>query len=102
MPDILILAGSTASGKTELAVELAMEFDAEIIGADSRQIYRNMPIGTAAPSAQQRASVPHHLVGFLDPLERYSAARFAADALDILTCVRSRGKQAIVAGGTGF
>ena len=75
---ILVLAGQTASGKTELAVELAETFDAEIIGADSRQIYREMPIGTAAPSIVQQARVRHHLVAFLDPRERYSAARFPA------------------------
>lgn len=100
--DVLILAGPTASGKTELAVELAREFDAEIVGADSRQIYREMPIGTAAPSPKQLAEVPHHLVAFLDPRERYSAARYATDALDALADIRRRGKRAIVAGGTGF
>jgi tRNA dimethylallyltransferase len=100
--DVLILAGPTASGKTELAVELAREFDAEVVGADSRQIYRDMPIGTAAPSPAQLAEVPHHLVAFLDPRERYSAARYAADALDALADIRRRGKRAIVAGGTGF
>jgi tRNA dimethylallyltransferase len=99
---VLIIAGSTASGKTQLAVELAQEFDAEIVGADSRQIYRGMPIGTAAPSAKQLASVPHHLIGFVDPLERYSAARYAADAIDALDGIRRRGKHAIVVGGTGF
>jgi tRNA dimethylallyltransferase len=99
---VLILAGSTASGKTTLAVELAREFDAEIVGADSRQIYRDMPIGTAAPSAEQLAAVRHHLIGFLDPVERYSAARYANDALDAVRAIRDRGKHAIVVGGTGF
>jgi tRNA dimethylallyltransferase len=99
---VLILAGSTASGKTALAVELAREFDAEIVAADSRQVYRGMPIGTAAPSSAQLIAVRHHLIGFLDPLERYSAARYASDALDALQEVRSRGKRAIVVGGTGF
>ncbi len=78
---VLILAGSTASGKTELAIELAREFDAEIVGADSRQIYRGMPIGTAAPSAEQLAAVPHHLDRLPRSAERYSAARYANDAL---------------------
>jgi tRNA dimethylallyltransferase len=99
---ILILAGATASGKSEIAVELAREFDAEIVGADSRQVYRGMPIGTAAPSAPQLAAVPHHLIGFLDPGERYSAARFANDALAAIYDIRRRGKRVIVAGGTGF
>jgi tRNA dimethylallyltransferase len=99
---VLILAGSTASGKTELAIELAREFDAEIVGADSRQIYRRMPIGTAAPSLEQLAAAPHHMVGFLDPFERYSAARYAHDAIEVLHAIRRRGKRAIVVGGTGF
>ncbi|MGA8576015.1 MAG: tRNA (adenosine(37)-N6)-dimethylallyltransferase MiaA [Candidatus Cybelea sp.] len=99
---VLIIAGSTASGKTELAIELAREFDAEIVGADSRQIYRDMPVGTAAPSPEQRRAVPHHLIEFLDPRERYSAARYASDALDAIGEIRGRGKRAIVAGGTGF
>jgi len=99
---VLILAGATASGKTELAIELAERFGAEIVGADSRQIYRGMPIGTAAPSAAQLARVPHHLVGFLDPRERYSAARYAHDAIEAISDIHRRGKRAIVAGGTGF
>ncbi len=99
---MLVLAGATASGKTELAIELARAFGAEIVGADSRQIYRGMEIGTAAPDAAQRELVPHHLIGFLDPQERYSAARFAADAMAAIAEVRGRGKRAIVAGGTGF
>jgi len=103
VPDgILILAGPTAGGKTELGVALAREFDAEIVGADSRQIYRGMPIGTAAPAAEQLAAVPHHLVGFLAPSERYSAARYANDAVEAIQEIRRRGKRAIVVGGTGF
>jgi tRNA dimethylallyltransferase len=99
---VLILAGATASGKTDLAIELAHQFDAEIVGADSRQIYRGMPVGTAAPSPEQLASVPHHLIGFLDPQERYSAARYAADAGSAIREIHGRGKRAIVVGGTGF
>ena len=101
-PGVLILAGPTASGKTELAVALARRFNAEIVGADSRQIYRGMPIGTAAPNEAQRAAVPHHLVEFLDPHERYSAARFANDALRAIAEIAARGRRAIVVGGTGF
>ena len=99
---VLILAGATASGKTELAIRLAREFGAEIVGADSRQIYRGMPVGTAAPSADQLAAVPHHLIGFLDPYERYSAAQYATDAMTALDEIRRRGNYAIVTGGTGF
>jgi tRNA dimethylallyltransferase len=102
MPGVLILAGPTASGKSALAVELARAFDAEIVGADARQIYRGMPIGTAAPTESQRALVPHHLVAFLDPQERYSAARFVSDARAAIDAIHARGRRAIVAGGTGF
>jgi tRNA dimethylallyltransferase len=101
-PGVLILTGQTASGKSALAVELAQRFDAEIVGADSRQIYRGMPVGTAAPSDGERARVPHHLIGFLDPSERYSAARFVADALAVIDEIHARGKRALVVGGTGF
>jgi tRNA dimethylallyltransferase len=101
-PGVLILTGQTASGKSALALELAERFDAEIVGADSRQIYRDMPLGTAAPSAADRARVPHHLVSFLDPRERYSAARFVRDALAAIAAVHARGRRALVVGGTGF
>ncbi len=97
-----MLAGPTASGKTDLAIALAKRFGAEIVGADSRQIYRDMPIGTAAPNEAQRAEVPHHLIGLLDPYERYSAGRFARDARAIIRDIHARGRRAIVAGGTGF
>jgi tRNA dimethylallyltransferase len=99
---VLILAGATASGKTGAALELARRFDAEIVGADSRQIYRGMPVGTAAPSAEQLRAVPHHLVAFLDPYERYSAARFARDAVEAIQAIHARDRRAIVVGGTGF
>ncbi len=99
---VLVLAGPTASGKTDLAIDLARTFDAEIVSADSRQIYREMPIGTAAPTPEQLAAVPHHLVGFLDPRERYSAARFSTDALEAIAGIHARGKRAVVVGGTGF
>lgn len=102
MDGVLLLGGPTASGKTEAAIALARHFDAEIVGADSRQVYRGMPIGTAAPSAAQQEAVPHHLVAFLDPCERYSAARFVEDALAAIDEIHERGRRAIVAGGTGF
>jgi tRNA dimethylallyltransferase len=99
---VLVLAGATASGKTELAIRLAERYSAEIVGADSRQIYGGMPIGTAAPTDEQRAAVPHHLVAFLDPHERYSAARYAQDATAAVVAILARGKRVIVTGGTGF
>ncbi len=102
MSGVLILAGATASGKTALAIELAQMFDAEIVGADSRQIYRGMPIGTATPTVEERAAVRHHLIDFLDPRERYSAARYATDATAAVESIHARGKRVIVVGGTGF
>jgi tRNA dimethylallyltransferase len=99
---VLVLTGQTASGKSALALQLAEKFEAEIVGADSRQIYRGMPIGTAAPSAAEQSRVPHHLVGFLDPHERYSAARFVRDALAAIDGIHARGRRALVVGGTGF
>lgn len=99
---VLIVAGPTASGKTELALALAQRFSAEIVGADSRQIYRGMEIGTAAPTYEQRSLVPHHLIEVLDPYERYSAARYAIDAMRAITSINARKKRVIVVGGTGF
>jgi tRNA dimethylallyltransferase len=99
---VVVIAGPTASGKTDLAIDLARRFNAEIVNADSRQIYRGMPIGTAAPTQEQLQAVPHHLIGFLDPQERYSAARFAWDAVNAIHEIHARGKRAIVVGGTGF
>jgi tRNA dimethylallyltransferase len=102
MSGVLIVTGPTASGKTGLAIALAERFDAEIVGADSRQVYRDMPIGTATPTPEQQARVAHHLIGFLDPHERYSAARFVRDAAAAIQAIHARGKRAIVCGGTGF
>lgn len=98
----MLLAGPTAGGKTAAALALAERFGAEIVGADARQIYRGMAIGTAAPTPAERARVPHHLVGFLDPHERYSAARFVLDASAALAEIAARGRRALVVGGTGF
>ncbi|MBV8751007.1 MAG: tRNA (adenosine(37)-N6)-dimethylallyltransferase MiaA, partial [Candidatus Eremiobacteraeota bacterium] len=99
---VLILTGPTASGKSALALDLAERFGAEIVGADSRQVYRGMPIGTAAPTEADRARVPHHLIDFLDPHERYSAARFVTDALAAIDAIHARRRHALVVGGTGF
>ena len=102
LPEVDILGGPTAVGKTEISVALAQQIGAEIISADSRQVYRELDIGTAKPTEAQRSAVPHHLTDFLDPRERYSAERFARDALAIATELTSRGKRALVVGGTGF
>ena len=95
-----ILAGPTASGKTALALALAQEVDMEIISVDSALIYRGMDIGTAKPTAEEQAQVPHHLIDILDPLESYSAARFVADAERLMADIRQRGKTPLLVGGT--
>ncbi|MFO1302914.1 MAG: tRNA (adenosine(37)-N6)-dimethylallyltransferase MiaA [Burkholderiales bacterium] len=92
--------GPTASGKSALAMELAQAFDGEIVTVDSAQVYRGMDVGTAKPSAAERALVPHHLLDIVDPTESYSAARFVADAMRAIQDIRSRGRTPIVAGGT--
>ncbi|HVA36135.1 MAG TPA: tRNA (adenosine(37)-N6)-dimethylallyltransferase MiaA [Candidatus Dormibacteraeota bacterium] len=102
MSAVLVLMGPTASGKTELAIELARRLRGEIVSADSRQIYRGMAVGTAQPDAIQRAAVPHHLVGMLEPEERYSAAHFVRDAAAAIEAIEARGRRPIVVGGTGF
>ncbi|MEN8144912.1 MAG: tRNA (adenosine(37)-N6)-dimethylallyltransferase MiaA [Gemmatimonadota bacterium] len=98
----VVLAGPTATGKSELAVLLAERVGGEIISADSRQAYRGLRIGTAAPSEQQLARVPHHGVGFLAPDERYGAGRFSDLARVWMAGTWGRGLVPIVAGGTGF
>jgi tRNA dimethylallyltransferase len=92
--------GPTASGKSVLAMTLARRFDGEIVSVDSAQVYRGMDIGTAKPTAADRASVPHHLLDLLDPTQAYSAARFAHDALAAISAIRARGRLPIVVGGT--
>ena len=99
---ILVICGQTASGKSELALRLAHELDAEIINADSMQIYRGLDIGTAKPTPQQRVEVPHHLISIVDPDRFFSAADYAAAADDAIRDISARGKRAIVVGGTGL
>jgi tRNA dimethylallyltransferase len=97
---VLALAGPTASGKTAAAVAIAREHGAEIISVDSALVYRGMDIGTAKPSMEERAGVPHHLIDIRDPSEPYSAAEFAADAGALIAQIHGRGKHALLAGGT--
>ena len=102
MPDarVIALAGPTASGKTAAALAIAQAHDAEIISVDSALVYRGMDIGTAKPSATERALVPHHLIDIRDPTQAYSAAEFASDAAVLITGINARGKLALLAGGT--
>jgi tRNA dimethylallyltransferase len=97
---VLALAGPTASGKSTAALAIAQAYDAEIISVDSALVYRGMDIGTAKPSAAERAAVPHHLIDIRDPLQAYSAAEFAADAQRLAGEINTRGKLALLAGGT--
>jgi len=103
VPDrVLVIAGPTASGKTELAAELARRFDAEIISADSRQVYRYMDVGTAKPDAELLAEIRHHMVDVVDPDEPFDAASWCAGARTALADLHGRGRNAIVCGGTGL
>ena len=99
-PLLIIITGPTASGKTALAVGLAEFFGTEIVSADSRQIYKDIPIGTAAPSADELSRVRHHLVGVLGLDEYYSAVRFEEDALNILYDIWAKHRVAVVCGGS--
>lgn len=97
-----IICGPTAAGKSEIALRLADYTGAAIVSADSRQVYRKFDIGTAKPSADERARVPHHGIDEIDPTERYSAARWAVDAEAWLKDARDAGRHAVVVGGTGL
>lgn len=101
---VIAIAGPTAAGKSALALALWERLQgvpgAELVSVDSAQIYRGMDIGSAKPDAATLARVPHHLVDILDPAEPYSAARFAADALEVIAAIRARGRVPILVGGT--
>jgi tRNA dimethylallyltransferase len=99
-PQWIGLAGPTASGKSAVAMALAAQIPLEIISVDSALVYRGMDIGSAKPSAAERAAVPHHLIDLIDPREAYSAAQFAADATRLVGEIRSRGRLPLLVGGT--
>jgi len=96
----LAIAGPTASGKTAAALALAARWPVEIISVDSALVYRGMDIGTAKPTAAERAGVPHHLIDIRDPREAYSAADFVRDAERLVADIRARGRWPLLAGGT--
>lgn len=99
-PPIVCLLGPTASGKTAAALALAARKPVEIISLDSALVYRQMDIGTAKPTPAELASVPHHLIDIIDPLDSYSAAQFVADAERLIDEIRSRGHTPLIVGGT--
>ncbi|WP_420476881.1 tRNA (adenosine(37)-N6)-dimethylallyltransferase MiaA [Noviherbaspirillum sp. ST9] len=92
--------GPTASGKTAAALEIARHIPSEIISVDSALVYRGMDIGTAKPTPEERAAVPHHLIDILDPLEAYSAMQFRQDALRLVDDIARRGRLPLLVGGT--
>lgn len=99
---IIVVAGPTASGKTSVGIEIAKAVNGEIISADSMQVYKNMPVATAAPTKEERSEVKHHLAEFLDPSEGFSVALWCDMARQKANDILSRGKVPVIVGGTGL
>ena len=102
MEPVIIIVGPTASGKTELAVRLAERVNGEVISADSMQVYKYMDIGTAKPGASEMSGIRHHLIDEVPPDAEFSVARFRELALKYISDILGRGRQPVVAGGTGL
>ncbi len=102
MIPLVIIAGPTGVGKTKVAISIAERIGGEIVGADSRQIYRYMDIGTAKPTPEERARIPHHLIDIREPNEVYSAAEYTQDASVAIRDIHMRGKIPLLVGGTGL
>ena len=102
MNNIICIAGPTASGKTALAVELAKEFGGEVVSCDSMYVYKHMNIGTAKPARDEMQDIPHHMIDVAEPDEDFSVSRYCEMAAPIVDDIISRGKTAIIAGGTGL
>lgn len=100
LPAALVLMGPTASGKSALALRLAERLPVEIVSVDSAQVYRDMDVGTAKPTPEERRTVPHHLIDLIDPTEAYSAAQFRDDALGLMQAIHARGRTPLLVGGT--
>lgn len=99
---LIAIVGETASGKSALALELAKRYDGEIICADSRTVYKGMDIGTAKPSKEEQAEIPHHLLDIVEPSERFTVADFKSRANQVIDEITARGKLPIMVGGTGL
>lgn len=102
MPPIITIAGPTASGKTALSIQLAKEIDGEIVSCDSMQVYKDMDIGTAKPTREEQAGIPHHMLSVAEPWEDFSVSRYCAMADPIVEDILRRGKSPIIVGGTGL
>jgi tRNA dimethylallyltransferase len=101
-PPLVVVAGPTGVGKTDVAIRLAARLPVEVVSADSRQVYRRMDIGTGKPTPADLGAVPHHLIDVVEPDEPYHAARFKAEAEAAITDCRRRGRLPLVVGGTGL
>jgi tRNA dimethylallyltransferase len=99
---LLVIAGPTGVGKSAAAVALGSRVPLEVVSADSRQVYRFMDVATGKPTAAERGAVAHHLIGIVDPDDRYQAARFRRDAADAIADIHRRGRLPVVVGGTGL
>ena len=102
IPKIVVVCGPTATGKTRLGIELARQFNGEIVSADSMQVYRRMDIGTAKATAEERAAAVHHMLDVAEPWENYSVARYVEEASRCCDDILARGKLPILVGGTGL
>ncbi len=102
MTNLICIAGPTASGKTALSIALAKELDGEVVSCDSMQVYKYMDIGTAKPTVEERAGIPHHMLDVAEPTEDFSVSRYCEMAGPIVDDILARGKTAIIAGGTGL
>ena len=102
MNNIICIAGPTASGKTALAATLAKELNGEVVSCDSMQVYRRMDIGTAKPTLEEMQGIPHHMIDVAEPWENFSVSRYCEMAAPIVDDIISRGKTAVIAGGTGL
>ena len=102
MPSVLCLVGPTAVGKSHVAVALAQRLNAEIINADSRQVFRGLDIATCKLSAEERAGVPHHLLDIVDPGERFNVGQYRRLAMERIARIHAKGKLPLVVGGTGL
>ena len=101
-PRVVAIGGPTATGKTALSVALAKAFGGEIINADSMQVYKNLDVGTAKPSVEERQEIPHHLLDFLTPEAPYSVADFTAAAAPLIETLNAQNRLPFVVGGTGL